>query len=146
MMRTARLVDRLNYGVVESASQPSFPNDNVVTPTPDLTILRPRPGIESAAQARLAGRLNAASVSDDERRALLSERAFLLNKKFETSLTKAESRRLEYVRWSLDRIEDARTGMQLDMLESRVGEYEDFLSEIKTLQDRISNIGRNIKS
>jgi hypothetical protein len=94
-------------------------------------------------QARVAGRMNAASASEDERRALLSERAAILKKKFESPLTKAEVRRLEYVRWSLDRIEDARTGVNLDMLESRVAEYEDFLDEIRTLQDKISNIGRN---
>jgi hypothetical protein len=143
MMQTARLVDRLNYGVVESASEPVFPNGNVAAPTPDLTSLRPGAGFASPDQARLAGRLNAASVSQDEQNALLAERATLLKKKFETSLTKAEGRRLQYIRWSLDRIEDARTGFNLDMLESRVSDYEGFLKEIHTLQHQISEVGRN---
>lgn len=143
-MQTARLVDPLSYGALESSSQPLLPETSLL-PTPDLTALGRRASFETAAQARLAGRINAASVSEDEERALMAERASLLNKKFETSLTKAEGRRLEYIRWSLDRIEDARSGSHLDMLESRVAEYEGFLDEIRTLQEKISNIGRNVE-
>lgn len=87
-----------------------------------------------AQTSRLAGRLNAASISDEEHKALLDERQILLDKKLYGAMTRKESNRLEYVRWSLDRIEDAKHGQALDILEGYVARYEQFLSDVRVLQ------------
>jgi hypothetical protein len=145
-MQTARLVDQSSLAVSESASQPVNAEPGNLDPTPDLSLLRQRPSIETAALARVAGRMNAATVSGDEIQSLLAERASLLKKKFDSSLTPAEERRLTYVRWSLDRVEDARSGAHLDLLESRVLEYEHFLEEVRALQRRIDKIGHESAS
>lgn len=86
-----------------------------------------------ALTARRAGRQNAARITDQERDALLRERQSLLNKDFDGTITHAESNRLEYVRWSLDRIEDARQGEQLDALENMIAQYEQFESRVQEL-------------
>lgn len=98
--------------------------------------LRPRGFDDSRLQAitsRRAGRKNAASVSEKEVEALLDERRDLLAKKFDGTINPAEERRLNYVRWSLDRIEDARHGETLDELELAVARYENLGEEIKHL-------------
>lgn len=95
-----------------------------------------------AAGSRRAGRMNAAHVSDDELRSLLLQRQHLLDKKFEGSLTRQEELRLEYVRWSLDRIEDARHGEYIDRLESAVGRYEDLKADIQSLLAQLNDIRR----
>ena len=84
-----------------------------------------------AKTARLAGRVNAASVSTEEQQALLRERQSLLEKKFADIITRKESNRLEYIRWSLDRIEDAKHGEALDNLENYVDKYETMLSDLR---------------
>lgn len=95
--------------------------------------IRPRAFEDSRLQAitsRRAGRLNAASVSDREVEELLNERRDLVAKMFEDSLTPTQERRLNYVRWSLDRIEDARHGEKLDELDLAVARYESLSEEI----------------
>jgi hypothetical protein len=141
MLQTARLVSQPSIGALESANQSAEPEQVGFSLTPDLGRFHGRPSLETVAQARVAGRVNAAAVPDDEVKSLLAERAELLTKKFEVSLTKAENRRLQYIRWSLDRVEDARSGMNLDMLDSQVSDYESFLEGLKQLQDEISKIG-----
>src|SRR6478672_12269628 len=54
--------------------------------------------------ARMAARMNARSVSEKERTDLLDERQRLLDKHFDGELTREDSIRLQYIRWSLDRI------------------------------------------
>jgi hypothetical protein len=90
-----------------------------------------------AATARIAGRLNAANVSEKEHKSLLDERQALLDKKLGGTITRREENRLEYVRWSLDRIEDAKYGYAIDVLEGRVQEYEQFLSDVRKLQAQL---------
>jgi hypothetical protein len=90
-----------------------------------------------AQTSRLAGRLNAASVSDFELGELLRERQILLDKKFGGTITRREENRLTYVRWSLDRIEDARHGLVLDQLEHAVGNYERLLTSLRSLGEQI---------
>ncbi|MGA8908844.1 MAG: hypothetical protein WB524_14610 [Acidobacteriaceae bacterium] len=92
-------------------------------------------GEAHAEMSRQAGRLNAASISDQEHDQLLQERQVLLDKLFGGTLTRREALRLEYVRWSLDRIEDARYGITLDMLESNVSLHERFASDIAQLHE-----------
>ena len=92
--------------------------------------------------ARIAGRLNAATVSEEEQSALLDERQQLLDKQFAGAITKKETYRLEYVRWSLDRIEDAKYGQTLDLLEGAVARYEVILEEIRVLQNTLSEFAK----
>lgn len=87
-----------------------------------------------ALTSRIAGRLNAANISEEEHQALLRERQMLLDKKLHGEITRQESNRLEYVRWSLDRIEDAKHGQALDVLEGYVARYEQFLSDVRLFQ------------
>lgn len=87
--------------------------------------------------SRMAGRINASSASEKEHEELLRERQTLLDKKLNNTITKRELNRLEYVRWSLDRIEDAKHGYLLDALESAVVRYENFLAEIGRLQEQL---------
>jgi hypothetical protein len=90
-----------------------------------------------AATARIAGRLNAANVSEREHKSLLDERQALLDKKLCGTITRKEENRLEYVRWSLDRIEDAKYGHAIDVLEGRVREYEQFLADMGKLRAQL---------
>src|SRR2546423_1515102 len=65
--------------------------------------------VESAA-SRMAGRLNAAAISGTEHQRLLDERQALLDKQIARNISPQELNRLKYVRWSLDRVDDARYG------------------------------------
>jgi hypothetical protein len=91
-----------------------------------------------AVTARRAGRLNAASVSTKEYQELLAERQALLDKKFSGKIERREELRLEYVRWSLDRVEDARHGEALERLESAVMQYEQFLHDLAGLREQLN--------
>jgi hypothetical protein len=91
-----------------------------------------------AATARRAGRINAGSVSDEEFQNLLDERQALLDRKLDKSISRKEEIRLQYVQWSLDRIEDAKYGEHLDALENWVGKYEEFLSEMHQLREQLA--------
>ena len=90
-----------------------------------------------AATSRIAGRINASSVSEQEHQALLQERQFLLDKKFDGTITRREANKLEYIRWSLDRIEDAKHGAILDELEDSVKIYERFASDLHKLEGQL---------
>lgn len=92
-------------------------------------------GAVYADSARQAARINALAISKQEERKLLEERATLLDKKFEEELSREENNRLEYVRWSLGRIEDARHGAAIDALESHVEMYENVVGEIKRFRE-----------
>jgi len=91
-----------------------------------------------AATARIAGRLNAANISPAEHAELLAERQRLLDKQFAGAITRKEQNRLEYVRWSLDRIEDAKYGQTLDALEGWVERYEQFSKELRDFQTQLA--------
>jgi len=95
-----------------------------------------------AAASRRAGRINASNISGAEHEALLLERQLLLDKKFNRSISRKESNRLEYVRWSLDRIEDAKHGWAMDVLEHSIGSYEQFSEDLKSLRDQLNGIQR----
>ena|SRR5258706_319682 len=97
-----------------------------------------RHGRAYAKEAKRAGRINASAVSEAEYRGLLDERQRLLDKKFDGTISKRESNRLEYVRWSLDRIEDARSGDALDLLSDLTSDYERLHSEIADLMQELA--------
>ncbi|HEY2919118.1 MAG TPA: hypothetical protein VGK77_09020 [Candidatus Binatia bacterium] len=69
-------------------------------------------------QSREASREVASLATDEEYEALLGEHAELTEKHFGTGLSRSERLKLQMVRWSIDRIEDARYGRTLDVLES----------------------------
>ena len=113
---------------------------NLDTSTSSVTTLSEQsngPSDVYAATSRIAGRINAASVSETEYEALLEERQKLLDKKLDGTATRREMNKLEYVRWSLDRIEDARHGYILDRLEDSVSRYEDFVAQIQSLKEQM---------
>ena len=83
-----------------------------------------------ASSARHAARLNAMAVTQTEYDALLRDRKNLVAKLLDGSITRSEENMLAYVRWSLDRYEDARHGHTLDALEAQVEAYENVIGEI----------------
>jgi hypothetical protein len=90
-----------------------------------------------ATTARRAGRINAASISESEHKALLAERQRLLDKKFAETIERRELNRLAYVNWTLDRVEDARNGEHLDRLEGVVVRYEMFKRDLEDLVSQL---------
>ncbi|MES2601523.1 MAG: hypothetical protein V4602_12005 [Pseudomonadota bacterium] len=128
----------LDYSAVES----EVDSAQAINPTPTSTEALKVPSFEGygevyAAASRRAGRLNAASISESEHKALLFERQLLLDKKFNLLITRQETNRLAYVRWSLDRIEDAKHGAAMDMLEHSISSYEQFSSDLKNLHKEL---------
>ena len=87
----------------------------------------------TAATTRLTSRMIAAKISDDEVKKLLNERQLLVDRKLAKTITYKEEIRLNYVRWSLDRIEDARYGESLDRLEEHISRYEHFQRDLHDL-------------
>lgn len=97
----------------------------------------------SASSHRAAARLNASAITEEEEHAWLAERKLLLDKKFAGALTRHEENRLSYVRWSLDRIEDAKYGETLDNLENRINLYENLLSEVRAFTQQLDRAARS---
>ena len=108
----------------------------------DVNPLRKLPSVRAIAQRR-AARLNASSIDQREVEKLLEERGQLLHKKFSGGLEAHEERRLNFVRWSLDRVQDARHGHVLDDLETAVEMYERLGADIdrllRQLQENVMN-------
>ena len=103
--------------------------------------------LEAAQQAaKRAARLNAAKATNEERDQLLEERQKLLDKYFAGAITRDESVRLDYVRWSLDRIEDARDGAALDTLENHIAQFEKVAEQLDQVQKRFSNAANQPRS
>jgi hypothetical protein len=72
------------------------------------------------AMVKTIQRVNAGRTSAAEVAALFEGRAALLDKQFAVGVMPVEKRRLAYVRWNLDRIDDARAGRGLDAYELAV--------------------------
>ena len=116
------------------ATHESVSSSTTASPLPSFDRF---PEIVHAQAARIAGRINASGISEVEHKALLAERQKLLDKQLVDEITTKEANRLEYVRWSLDRIEDAKYGFALDFLEGTVARYESLLSELRVLDERL---------
>ena len=116
------------------ATHESVSSSTTASPLPSFDSF---PEIVHAQAARIAGRINASGISEVEHKALLAERQKLLDKQLVDEITTKEANRLEYVRWSLDRIEDAKYGFALDFLEGTVARYESLLSELRVLDERL---------
>ena len=99
-----------------------------------------RNDISSAIAARMAGRMNAAQVSEAEIADLLRKRQDLLDRKFSGTFGRSDEIRLEYVRWNLDRIDDSRHGAALDQLEAAVLHYEQLRRDIQGLQSALKTV------
>lgn len=119
-------------------------DDDLAAPSPtdgSVSFIRPQFGASRevfAATARIAGRLNAAHISPVEVASLLQEHRSLVDKLVSGGITPREKNRLSYVRWSLDRIEDARFGAGLDVLENNIDRYETILHDVRILQDQLT--------
>jgi hypothetical protein len=132
----------LDYSITESQVDAAAPTGS---PNPTSTETLKVPSFNGygevyAAASRRAGRINAANIPDSEHKALLLERQLLLDKKFAGSISRKEVNRLEYVRWSLDRIEDAKYGPIADVLEHSISSYEHFSADIKLLHTQLANL------
>lgn len=92
---------------------------------------------------RRAARLNAASIDNSEYEKLLNERANLVKSKFSDCLSAKQERRLRFVHWSLDRIQDARQGEAFDELESMIELYERVGQDIQNLLSRLDQNSGN---
>ncbi|PBB93201.1 hypothetical protein CK215_04285 [Mesorhizobium sp. WSM3864] len=121
-------------GVSESGSLEPPPQGWVASALESPNLSR---GSLFATSARLAARLNATIISPTETQDLLRTRQALLDKLFEGTITRSEQNKLEYVRWSLDRIEDAQKGQSLDLLETQVEAFENVVSELKKFYDQL---------
>lgn len=98
----------------------------------------PKLTTQVVATAKAAGRIAATHISEVEHDRLLAERQRLLDKKFGKTISKAEENRLAYVRWSLDRIEDAKYGASLDLLEAQVASYEALQTELAKFYSQLN--------
>lgn len=98
---------------------------------------------QELAARRAAGRANALKTSKAEKDALLRERRLLVDRELDGKITKDEQRRLTYIRWTLDRIEDAEHGSVLDALEAAVEQYE---KQRSLIEDLIAQLDRAAKT
>lgn len=89
--------------------------------------------------SKAAGRMRAASISQEEIDKLLLDRSRILDKLEADTATLSDLRRLEYVRWSLDRIEDAKHGPQLDLVEKGIQQYERFVADLENVISQLEN-------
>jgi hypothetical protein len=107
----------------------------------DLGILMPSIDVATRAMMhRRAARMNASSISEEEEKKLHAERHALLDKEFNKTITRQEILRLEYVRWSLDRIDDAKHGAKLDAIERRLVRFEQFAAEVDDFKKRLIQV------
>ena len=99
-----------------------------------------------AVTTRMAGRLNAASISENEHAGLLRRRQALLDKELTGTITRGEQNELEYVRWSLDRIEDARYGSEMDALEEAVKRSERLEVALRDFNTQLVKLSENSRT
>ncbi|UBF26207.1 hypothetical protein K9N68_32640 [Kovacikia minuta CCNUW1] len=71
---------------------------------------------------------------------LNAERNKLIDKKFQEGLSKTESNRLKYIRWQLDRIDDALLGEGLDRLELLVQRHEQLAQKLQEFTTQVKQI------
>jgi hypothetical protein len=89
---------------------------------------------------RKINRLITRNISPGEKEAIINERNQLIQKQFKGGLSPKEERRLTYVRWQLDRIDDAESGEFLDYLEQITESHEKFSKELKGLLNQMESV------
>lgn len=127
---------------IETISGHPLPETDVpraATAATNLADLDPR---AQALASRIAGRAVAAQMSDEEIEARFAERERLIRKKLDGNIARSEERRLQLVRWELDRVEDALHGRDLDRLEMLVLNQEALEQAIRELTEGLSSASR----
>jgi hypothetical protein len=94
-------------------------------------------------ETRAVSRALARNVPQEECDALFAEHGTLVDKLMaEGNHSQKERARLAYVRWQLDRIEDARIGEGLDALEKLTQLHETISAEVASFVDHVKDISR----
>ena len=112
----------------------------------DLTSVSSKRELFSVSEIKKLNRAITRRISSKDEADLFDEHNALVEKKFRDGLSQKEERRLIYVRWQLDRIDDAKHGEYLDILESMVAEREHFAQQIGYLLNQFKGRGEKIKS
>ena len=137
----------IELGQADSFSQSvegSYANGPIETGSSTLGFNLSKPAETSAhfaLAARIAGRINAASISDREVAELHRKRRILVERKYSSGLSRHDEHELRYIRWTLDRVEDAKQGYALDILEAATARYEDLLRRMGSLENQLGHIG-----
>lgn len=79
-------------------------------------------------------------IQQTEKDKIIDERNQLVRKQFKVGLSAREKNRLKYVRWQLDRIDDAESGESLDYLQIIAEGNERFSKELNGLLGQIQDI------
>jgi hypothetical protein len=101
---------------------------------------------EELMMARRSAREYLRSVQADALKKLIEERNHLLQKKAlgAGNFTSDDSRRLRYIRWQMDRFDDAMNGESLDTIEMVLNRYEELAGNLRaTLETLTAAKGRN---
>lgn len=94
-------------------------------------------GARSSSTALATARMSARQVDPSEVDRLMSEHRRLAQQKILGVFSHRDEVRLEYVRWSLDRIEDAVSGAELDMLSAEVALYRQLGKDLQSLRESV---------
>ena len=102
--------------------------------------------LASTLEARRTSRALTRRMPDTERKRLYQEHAELVNRMFTSELSSDESKRLRYVRWKLDRIEDAQTGDTLDELQMIAEDRAHLARQLKSFIEQAKSAGAEYKA
>jgi hypothetical protein len=92
---------------------------------------------KSPAAAVATARMSATQVKESEVRRLQAEHRRLALEEVMKRLSPEQEARLRYIRWNLDRIEDARSGAGLDILHAEVMLYRQLANDLQSLKRSI---------
>lgn len=121
----------------KSAEKPNIYHRIPLPSEPEDTILGERTSFY-AEQIRKMNRDISKLIPEDEKNSLMDEHRELVKKKMSLQLSAAEQRRLQFVRWQLDRIDDAESGDQLDRLEYLIRSQQNFSEDIQLIFSRFA--------
>jgi predicted ABC-type ATPase len=106
-----------------------------------LTALENQPKIASSIQElRAANRQVTLMTMGLQEQDIAKERKQLVARKYNSGISLREERRLKYLNWQLQRIDDARIGEHLDKLEMIVQSNERLAGELRHFTDAVSRI------
>lgn len=101
-----------------------------------------RGSMGAVAGSRELSRALARRIPDTVVKALMEEHGILAEKLVDHSLSAREKARLTYVRWQLDRIEDARIGEDLDALEELAALHEAISDEVARFVGQVEHVSQ----
>jgi hypothetical protein len=119
-------------GITNTFMSPSEVPEEKGMPTSEVPTELPPPALPADIIKEI-NREVTQKIEPEAKNNLIEERNKLVNKKFKKGLNKNEERHLTFVRWQLDRIDDAESGNTLDLFEKFVDEHERFAGEIESL-------------